>query len=426
MSYCAGPESATCGLPTRVAGDRRAPTPPPRQRPRAPGPGPSPARRRPLACCASRPSPRPTAPSRSPASRPDPARPRPATPRRRSSSRPATPPAGQVLASVRMRAQELDDGGGTMLSGEIPAGGAAMVVVRREGGDRAVRRMRSANRAAGAAAGPARRRRSAHVAVRWRATDADGDRLVATVEYRANRGRSWRTVYIGGSTGSVRLAGRELAPSRRARIRVRVDDGFDERVGTSSAFTVLAAPPQARILEPLRGARLREGAPLILRAEASSAGRPLAGRALRWFDGRRALGTGRTLTAAPPRRRSTHDPARRHRGRPAHDPHRRHLGGRRPAGVPRALRARPPEPARPRARLRVASTAAATLTPRGRRFPVGPARAHPDHPDPPGSRPLRLALRLPVAPAAGPGRRSRSPAGDAGQTSSLRRRCPLT
>jgi hypothetical protein len=296
-----------------------------------------------------------------------------------------------------MHPEQLDDGGGTLLSGEIPAAGAAMVVVRREGGDRAARRMRSAtaprvrllNPRAGAREGGA-----GAVTVRWRANDADGDRLVATVQYSANRGRNWRTVHLGGSTGGLRLAGRELAPSRRAQVRVRVDDGFDEAVATSRVFTVLAAAPQARILEPVRGARVREGAPVILRAEASAAGRPLAGRALRWFDRRRALGTGQTLTL------------------PRLDAGRRTIrlvataGGRRTvrtvaisvAGVrPAFLVLSGPLRLSPRAhnaRLRVATTATATLSAGGRRFPVGPRARTLTIPIRPANRPLRLALEL--------------------------------
>ena len=293
------PVTATRGRRPEGGGRSRTSAPPRRPRPPASEPVTSPAWRRPVACCAWPPSPRPTAPSPSAASRPDPARPRPATPGRPSSSRPATPPAARCSHPRAWMPRRSTTAAAPCCRARSRPPAPAMVVVRRAGGDRAVRRVRSANaprvRLLNPRAG-AREGGAGAVTVRWRANDADGDRLVATVQYSANRGRNWRTVHIGGSTGGLRLAGRELAPSRRAQVRVRVDDGFDEAVATSRVFTVLAAPPQARILEPVRGARVREGAPVILRAEASAAGRPLAGRALRWFDRRRALGTGQTLT----------------------------------------------------------------------------------------------------------------------------------
>ena len=358
-------------------------------------------------------SPRPTAPSPSAASRPDPARPRPATPGRLHPRDPRRrrPPGARIRAHASRGARRRRRHHAV---GRDPGR-------RRRDGRRAPRgrRPRRAShalgeRAAGAPAEPARgssRRRRGAVTVRWRASDADGDRLVATVQYSANRGRSWRTVHLGGSTGGVRLAARELAPSRRAQIRVRVDDGFDEAVATSRAFTVLAAAPQARILEPVRGARVREGAPVILRAEASAAGRPLAGRALRWFDRRRALGRASADTAAP-RRRPTHDPSRRHRGRPAHRPHRRHLRGRRQTGVPRALRAPPPEPARPH---RAAARRHHRDGDPDRRRPAlsrRPAGAHADHPDPPRKPSAAPSARAPWRRRPHP-TRSPSPAGDA-------------
>jgi sugar lactone lactonase YvrE len=302
----------------------------------------------------------------------------------------------QVLASSPMRAQPLaDGGGGVALVGEVAAANAAMVVVRSATGA-ITRVLRSPGEPKVRLLAP--RRRGARVArtlaVRWRASDPDGGTLSATVEYSSDGGRSWRTRHVGISTGQITVPVAELAPSRRARVRVRVDDGFSEAVATSPVFVVPPAPPQARIVEPPNDLRVAEGAPVVVRAEATAAGRLLAGRALRWFDGRRALGSGATLTV--PRLdagRRTLRLVATAAGRRTERRVRLRVAGVRPAFLVLSAPARATRRARS-VRLRVATTVSATLTAGGRRFAVGPRTRTVRVPVRRGAADLRLVLRL--------------------------------
>ena len=135
------------------------------------------------------------------------------------------------------------------------------------------------------------------VDVRWRASDADGDKLVAFVEYSSDGEHSWQTVQIGPSHGSVSLPAAMFASSKQARVRVRVQDGFHESVATSAAFVSRAAPPRVRILEPAAPTKVLAGAAIDVVGQAfDDRGRELTGRALTWLDGKRILGHSARLT----------------------------------------------------------------------------------------------------------------------------------
>ena len=281
------------------------------------------------------------------------------------------------------------------LTGSVPApAGTAQLVVRR-GTETATRRVRSANAPTVRLLGPRGTVSGRGAAVRWRAADRDGDALTATIEYSRNDGRSWRTVEVGPARGSALGPLRLLGASRRARIRVRVDDGFREAVATSPRLRVAGAPPLVRILDPVRAQRIRADAPLYLRGEAAAeGGAPLPFRALRWFDGRRPLGQGCRFSVSGLR-------AGRHRIRLVV----RRAGRTGTASTlvtvravqPAFLRLDPPARLSRRARrvrLRVASTMAADLRVGGRRFRVGPRARTVSVAISPGSSPLRLALRL--------------------------------
>ncbi|MCW3013646.1 MAG: hypothetical protein JWO02_738 [Solirubrobacterales bacterium] len=144
--------------------------------------------------------------------------------------------------------------------------------------------------------------------IRWRATDADaGDKLTAIVEYSSDNGRTFRTVSIGASKGTLRLPAAMLTASRQARVRVRVQDGFRETVATSGRFVSLGAPPRARIVTPGPGVttRVEAGSGVTLRGEAfDDAGRALSGPALTWRVGKRTIARGDLVVAAglPPGR----------------------------------------------------------------------------------------------------------------------------
>jgi hypothetical protein len=79
---------------------------------------------------------------------------------------------------------------------------------------------------------------------------------------------------------------------------VTVNDGFRETTAVSGRFTALGAPPEARIIRPVRTATMRADAALPLVGEAfDDTGTLVPGRSLSWFDGTRLLGKGASVLA---------------------------------------------------------------------------------------------------------------------------------
>jgi hypothetical protein len=128
--------------------------------------------------------------------------------------------------------------------------------------------------------------------VRWSARDPDHDPLQATVEYSANDGRTFRPVFIGRSTGRVVLPARLFAASRAARVRVTVNDGFNQTASLSRRFVSLGSPPTVQIVAAPRGT-VRNDALVNLSATAfDGSGHRLPSRAFQWRAGKRVLGRG--------------------------------------------------------------------------------------------------------------------------------------
>jgi hypothetical protein len=137
------------------------------------------------------------------------------------------------------------------------------------------------------------------VTVRWRATDADGDALTVVVEYSADGGTTWQGIHSGPSAGRVRLPGRLFASSRRARLRVRAQDGFREGIATSPGFVSRGAPPLVTIRSPAKGATVGAGTALALAGDAyDDRGSALTGKRLVWYDGKRRLGSGERIVTS--------------------------------------------------------------------------------------------------------------------------------
>jgi hypothetical protein len=210
---------------------------------------------------------------------------------------------GRVLATVPMAlADGHADGAGPLdeVSAEVPARGVEAIQISK-GGVLVDSRTRPARRpravllapASGAKVGKAR-----PVVVRWRASSPEHLRLTAALDYSRDDGRSWRTVFLGGSHGRATLPAILLAASRRARLRLRVSDGFNETTVVSRRFTALGAPPEVTIASTLK--TIAGDATLPLAGEAfDQSMHMLAGRSLRWLDGPFALGTGTSIAAGP-------------------------------------------------------------------------------------------------------------------------------
>ncbi|MGD9695194.1 MAG: hypothetical protein AB7V42_05980 [Thermoleophilia bacterium] len=209
--------------------------------------------------------------------------------------------AGATLASLRVTAEPVSDGDGSLISGAVATPPGTDHVVVRRGGEAAVdaRRSPGAPRVTLVAPRPRVTVAGRQATVRWRAVDPDGDALTASVEFSANGGRTWRTVFTGPSTGRAAIPRSALAGSRNARLRVRVDDGFNRADATSGRLVVRTPAPVVRIQSPSPGAGPASDAPLALEGTASGAGGGLLpSRAMRWYDGARLLGRGRSLTVS--------------------------------------------------------------------------------------------------------------------------------
>ncbi len=270
------------------------------------------------------------------------------------------------------------EGGGRLdaLRGWVPRQGVASVeVVRADGGPPVAGRTASASAPRVRITAP---RRGAvvggrsDVEVRWDASDADGDPLETWVELAVD-GRRFRPVGFERGAGRARLPARLFPRTGRARIRVRVLDGFHETAAVSGTFRSLGTPPQVEVLAPVAGAAQRADASVLLRAAAyDDAGRRLPPRSVTWRVGRRVVARGADAAAhLPPGRVRLTAEARDRTGRL----------GRRTVVVPvtavKPAFARLTGPGRVRrgtrrVTLQVASTFPATFAIAGRRLAVGP------------------------------------------------------
>jgi len=132
-------------------------------------------------------------------------------------------------------------------------------------------------------------------AIAWTATDADPDSsLEVAIDYSANDGGGWDTVYRGPNTRRAEVPSGRLSASGQARLRIRVSDGFDETPAVSGRFVAVGRSPKVTILSPRPGERSRSDAPLYLSATAyDDAGTFLEGDRVTWYDGERVLSRGR-------------------------------------------------------------------------------------------------------------------------------------
>ena len=156
--------------------------------------------------------------------------------------------------------------------------------------------------------------------MRWRASDEDGDELTVSLDYSADGGRRWSTIFLGPDDGKVTLPIGLLTGSRNARLRVRANDGFDETAAVSGRFVSAGVPPAVAIVAPARAVRIGADGTLVAQGAAQDdAGRRLTGRRLTWRLGRRIVGRGQEISAIdlPAGRRRLRLTARDRAGRSA-------------------------------------------------------------------------------------------------------------
>ena len=306
---------------------------------------------------------------------------------------------GRVLGSTTLRfASSEDDPEIGLLRGAGPARGAAVVEIVRDG--RVVaKRARSATAPTVRVVEPragARVGAKQMVTVRWRATDKDREPLQAKVFYSTDGGRDWQIVSSGTTRSYVALPSTLFAGSKRARIRVSVSDGFNERSAVSGIFTAVARKPTVRITSPARRQRFQGDAAIYLAGEAyDDRGTVLRGKRLTWYDGKRRIGVGEALgvSGLRPGSRILRLRADDGRGGVANAFVRMQIE----AARPHLLSLKAPAFVRTSARtaaLRVATTVPATLQVGRQSFQVGPKPKPISVRVTPGRQRLELVLRL--------------------------------
>jgi hypothetical protein len=119
------------------------------------------------------------------------------------------------------------------------------------------------------------------------------------IDYSYDDGRTWGAIYAGPDNGSAVLASSFLSASKRARVRVTVNDGFRSASATSGPFTAMGAPPQVSIFNPVDGLRLAKGSSLYLSGDAfNDQGKRIPDDQLRWYANDRQVATGRQAAVA--------------------------------------------------------------------------------------------------------------------------------
>jgi hypothetical protein len=135
--------------------------------------------------------------------------------------------------------------------------------------------------------------------IAWSATDPDGDALVSTVEFSPNGGRTWKPLgIVPAGVTSLRVPRAQLPRARRGELRVTVADGFNAASDSARNLRTAGAPPAVRIVSPPGGTRVRADTNVVLDGTAfDDAGKPIAGKRLRWSSGKRRLGRGARVDA---------------------------------------------------------------------------------------------------------------------------------
>ncbi len=213
--------------------------------------------------------------------------------------------AGQTIGEAGARVETSTDSGATTFIAPVPKGSAAVELV--SGGEvvdrRAQGRPPTVKILAPSKAGT--RVRGA-LKVRYRAGDPDGGPLTASIEFSPDGRSKWRTVLRGAASGTATLSPGLLKAGTKARIRVKVSDGFATATATSPALRIDGRPPTARIVLPGPRDRGTAAAKVVLLGQAADEnGRRLRGRALTWFAGRERLGTGERVRVRLPGGRTT-------------------------------------------------------------------------------------------------------------------------
>jgi hypothetical protein len=244
------------------------------------------------------------------------------------------------------------------------------------------------------------------VVVQWQVTGLDINKPWTKVDYSSDNGHTWKTVFNGQNQGQIELPSTYFSASTQARVRVRVNDGFNEVSAVSGSLTSLGSLPVVRIVDPAPGERFATGSLINLAGNAyDDSFHPLKGEQLQWYatptsapsggSGQILLGTGEKITigSLPPGAHSVVLEARDANGRVGTASVGLQIVPQAPFFIvldaPKTLRSKDAN-----AVLRVAASRPATLTIGDSSFPVTTRPAPITLPVPATTKLLRLDLQL--------------------------------
>jgi hypothetical protein len=210
---------------------------------------------------------------------------------------------GTVLATYGFSPTALDDSSGMAFDGVYPfvTGARVVQIVRTADGALLMSRAISANAplisavALQGASTPV----SGVVTLGWTASDPDGDALTFDVFYSRDAGTTWQPALMGTSGQSALIDTARLAGSDSAIFRVVASDGVNTTEASSAAFALARKVPEAFVLLPANGTRVRYGQLVNFSAVALDAQDGIVAQAnLRWATSTGvALGSGGLASA---------------------------------------------------------------------------------------------------------------------------------
>jgi hypothetical protein len=131
-------------------------------------------------------------------------------------------------------------------------------------------------------------------AIAWQGSDAGGGPLTYLLQYSPDGGRTWITLANNPQGNSLTIDLGYFPGGSQSQLKLVASDRFNTSMAISQPFSVPAKTPLRHIADPLEGASLTAGSPLVLRAFATDlqeAALPSDG--LSWSSDRRgALGRG--------------------------------------------------------------------------------------------------------------------------------------
>src|SRR5262249_14837120 len=105
--------------------------------------------------------------------------------------------------------------------------------------------------------------------------------------------------FFGPNQDQAILSSALFASSAHGRVRVRINDGFNETTAISDVFVAAGTPPVVRINSPVADSTIRSGALLYLSGKAYDEYQmDISANDLAWYAGTTLLGTGEVISAS--------------------------------------------------------------------------------------------------------------------------------